>query len=160
MLLNCGAREGSWKSLGLQGDKPVNPKGNQSWIFIGRTDAEAETPIFWSPDGKHWHIGKDHDARKDWRPEEKQTTEAEMVGWHHTWWTWVWAGFGCWWWTGKPSCNPWCCKELDTTEALKWIELLHLIYLESYNICPFVPGLLYLAYCLQCIRILFLFKAE
>ena len=63
--------------------KPVNPKGNQSWIFIGRTDAEAEAPIFWPPDVKNWLIGKDPDAGKDWRQEEKGTTEHEMVEWHH-----------------------------------------------------------------------------
>ena len=62
--------------------KPVNPKGNQSWIFI-RTDAEAETPILWPPDVKNWLIWKDPDAGKDWRWEEKGTTEDEMVGWHH-----------------------------------------------------------------------------
>ena len=60
-----------------------SPKGNQSWIFIGRTDAEAETPVFWPPDVKKWLIGKDPDAGKDWRREEKGTTEDEMVGWHH-----------------------------------------------------------------------------
>ena len=63
--------------------KPVNPEGNQSWIFIGRTDAEAETPILWSPVVKNWLIGKDPDAGKDWRQEEKGTTEDEMDGWHH-----------------------------------------------------------------------------
>ena len=63
--------------------KLVNPKGNQSWIFIGRTDAEAETPILWLPDVKNWLTGKDPDAGKDWRQEEKATTEDEMVGWHH-----------------------------------------------------------------------------
>ena len=63
--------------------KQVNPKGNQTWIFIGRTDAEAETPILWPPDVKNWHIGKDSDAGKDWRREEKGMTENEMVGWHH-----------------------------------------------------------------------------
>ena len=62
---------------------PVQPKGNQSWIFIGRTDAEAETPILWLPDAKSWLIGKDPDAGKDWRWEEKGTTEDEMAGWHH-----------------------------------------------------------------------------
>ena len=62
---------------------PVHPKGNQSWIFIGRTDAEAETPILWVPDAKSWLIGKDPDAGKDWRWEEKGTTEDEMAGWHH-----------------------------------------------------------------------------
>ena len=60
-----------------------NPKGNQSWIFIGRTDAEAETPILWLPDVKNWLIGKDPDAGKYWSKEEKGTTEDEMVGWHH-----------------------------------------------------------------------------
>ena len=63
--------------------QPVHPKGNQSWIYIGRTDAEAETPILWPPDAKNWLIWKDPDAGKDWRHEEKGTTEDEMVGWHH-----------------------------------------------------------------------------
>ena len=63
--------------------QPVNPKGNQSWIFIRRNDAEAEMPILWPPDAKNWLIGKDPDAGKDWRQEEKGTTEEEMVGWHH-----------------------------------------------------------------------------
>ena len=61
----------------------VHPKGNQSWIFIGRTDTEAETPILWPPDAKSWLIWKNPDARKDWGQEEKGTTEDEMVGWHH-----------------------------------------------------------------------------
>ena len=63
--------------------QPVHPKGNQPWIFIGRTDAEAEAPILWLPDVKNWLIRKDPDARKDWRQEEKGMTEDEMVGWHH-----------------------------------------------------------------------------
>ena len=63
--------------------QPIHPKGNQSWIFIGRTDAEAETPILWPPDVKNWLIGKDPYAGKDWRQEEKGSTEDEMVGWHH-----------------------------------------------------------------------------
>ena len=63
--------------------KPVNPKGNQLWLFIGRTDAEAETPILWPPDAKSWLFGKDPDAGKDWRQEEKGKTEHKMVGWHH-----------------------------------------------------------------------------
>ena len=63
--------------------EPVHPKGNQSWIFIGRIDAEAETPIFWPPDTKNGLIGNDHDAGKDGRQEEKGTTEDKMVGWHH-----------------------------------------------------------------------------
>ena len=63
--------------------KPVNPKGNQLWIFIGKTDAEAEAPILWSPDAKSWLIGNDPDAGKDWGQEEKEMIEDEMVGWHH-----------------------------------------------------------------------------
>ena len=63
--------------------KPINPKGNQSWIFIGRTDVEAETPILWSSDVKSWLTGKDPDAGKDWRQEEKGLTEDAIVGWHH-----------------------------------------------------------------------------
>ena len=63
--------------------QPVHPKGDQSWVFIGRTDVEAETPILWQPDVKGWLTGKDHDARKDWEQEEKGTAKDEMVGWHH-----------------------------------------------------------------------------
>ena len=104
--------------------KPVHPKGNQSWILIGRTDVEAETPRFWPPDVKNWLIWKDPDAGKDWRWEEKGTTENEMVGWHHRLnghefeWT---LGVG----DGQGSlvcCSPWDRKESDTTEWLNWIE--------------------------------------
>ena len=70
-------------SLDCKEIQPVNPKGNQSWIFIGRTDAGAEAPILWPPDSKSWLIWKDSDAGKDWRQEEKGTTEVKMVGWHH-----------------------------------------------------------------------------
>ena len=63
--------------------QPVHPEGNQSWVFIGRTDTEAETPILWPPDAKNWLTGKDPDAGKDWRQEEKGMAEDEMVGWHH-----------------------------------------------------------------------------
>ena len=69
--------------LGCKEIKPVNPKGNESWIFTGRTDAEAETLIPWPPDAKHWLIWKDPDDAKDWRQEKNGTTEDEMVGWHH-----------------------------------------------------------------------------
>ena len=84
--------------------KPVNPNRNQSWMFTGRTDAKAEAPILWPPDAKHWLTGKDPDAGKDWRQEEKGTIEDEMVGWHH--WLnghWVWVNFESWWWTGRPG---------------------------------------------------------
>ena len=70
-------------TLGCKEIKPVNRKGDQSWIFIGRTDVEAETPIPWPPDAKGWLIGKDPDAGKDWRQEEKGMTEDKMVGWHN-----------------------------------------------------------------------------
>ena len=72
--------ESPWDYKEIQ---PVHPKGNQSWIFIRRTDTEAETPILWPPDAKNWLIWKDPDAGKDWTLEEKGTIEAEMVGWHH-----------------------------------------------------------------------------
>ena len=84
--------------------QPVNSKGNQSWIFTGRTDVESETPILRPPDAKNRLTGKDSDAEKDWRWEEKGMTEDEMVGWHHQmWWTLVWIGSESWWWTGKPD---------------------------------------------------------
>ena len=70
-------------SLDCKEIKPVNPKGNQSWIIIGRTDAKAETPLLWLPDAKNWLIGKDPDAGEDWRQEEKGMSEDEIVGWHH-----------------------------------------------------------------------------
>ena len=104
--------------------KPVNPKGNQPWIFIGRTDAEAEAPILWTPDGKNWLIEKDPDARKGRRQEEKGTTEDEMVGWHHQldgqeFEQAPGAGDGQ---GGLACCSPWGCKELDTTEQLNWTD--------------------------------------
>ena len=104
--------------------QPVHPKGNQSWICTGRTDAEAETPIFWPPDAKNWPIGKDPGAGKDWRQEQKGMTEDEMVGWHH-------------WLTGRECeqalrvgdeqgslacCSPWGHKKLDMTEQLNWTK--------------------------------------
>ena len=79
--LRCG--EDSWESLGLQGD-PTDPfKGDQSWVFIGRTDAKAETPVLWPPHVKNWLIGKDSDAGRVWGQEQKGTTEGEITGWHH-----------------------------------------------------------------------------
>ena len=103
--------------------QPVHPKGNQSWIFIGRTDAEAETPILWSPDAKSWLIWKDSDAGKDWR-QEKGTTEDEMVGWHHKLkWTWVWVNSGRWWWTGGPGMlQSMGSQESDATEVCMHVQ--------------------------------------
>ena len=111
--------------------QPVNPKGNQLWIFIqkdlnasGRTDAEAEVPILWPSDAKNWFIGKDPDTGKDWRQEEKEITEDEMIGWHH----WL---NGCKFeqaledGDGQQSlacCSPWGLKELDMTVPLNLIQ--------------------------------------
>ena len=105
MLLNCGVGEDSWESrLDCKEIQPVHPKGNQSWIFVGRTDAEAETPILWPPDSKNWLIWKDPDAGKDWRPEEKGRTEDEMIRWYLTnSIDMIWPSSGSWWWTGKPG---------------------------------------------------------
>ena len=125
MRLNCGVGEDSWEFLGQQGDQPVHPKRDQSWVFIFRTDVEAETPILWLPDAKSWLIGKDPDAGKDWRQEEKGTTEDEMVGWHHRlngheFRQTLGVGDGqgglvCW--------SLWGRKESDTAEWLDWTEL-------------------------------------
>ena len=84
--------------------QPVHPKGNQSWIFIGSIHAEAETPILWPPDAKSWLIGKDPDAGKDWRWEEKAMTR-RWDGWMASpnQWTWGWVISGSWWWTGRPG---------------------------------------------------------
>ena len=83
--------------------QPVNPTGNQPWIFIGRTDAEAEAPILWLPDAQNWLIRKDSDAGKDWRQEEGD--DRGWDGWmaSPTQWTWIWASYGRWWRTGKPD---------------------------------------------------------
>ena len=103
--------------------QPVHPEGSQSWIFIGRTDVEAETPVLWPPDGKSWLILKDPDAGKDWGQEEKGTTEDEMVGWHHRldghgfgWTPGVGDGKG-----GLVCCGSWGGKE--STRLSDWTEL-------------------------------------
>ena len=84
MLLNCGAGDFLIKSpLGCKEIQPVHPKGDQSWVFIGRTDAKAETPLLWPPDAKSCLIRKDPDAERDWGQEEKGMTEDEMAAWHH-----------------------------------------------------------------------------
>ena len=124
--------------LDIKEIKPVNPKGNESWIFVGRTDAETDAPIVWPPDVKSWFIGKDPDVGKDWGQEEKGMTEDEMVGWHH-------------WLNGHEFEQPlgdsegqgglvcfsaWYDKESDTTEQMKnswikkWIELSMVILIK------------------------------
>ena len=111
--------------LDCKGIQPVHPKGDQSWVFIGRTDAEAETLILWPPHAKSWLIGKDPDAGKDWGQEEKGTREDEMAGWHHQldihefgWTPGVGDGQG-----GLACCNSCGSKESDMTERLNWTEL-------------------------------------
>ena len=118
ILSNCGAGKNYWESLRQQGNPLANPKGNQPWVFIGRTEAEA--PILWPPDAKSWVIGKDSDAGQDWKQEEKGMTEDEMVGCHH--------GFNGHEFEqtvgdseGQGSlacCSPWGFKESETTERL------------------------------------------
>ena len=99
MLLNCGVGEDSWESLGLQGDSPLNPKGNQTWIFIGRTD--AETPILWPPNAKNWLK-----RPRCWERLRAGGEEEDRGGdgWtaSPTRWTWVWPSTRSWWWAGKP----------------------------------------------------------
>ena len=125
MLLNCGAGEDSWESLGLQGYPPSPSQRKSVLISPGRTDAEAETPILWPSDAKNWLFGKDPDAGKDWRREEKGKTEDEIVGWHHRLdgpefeqALGVVDGQG-----SLMCCSPWGHKEADTTEWLNWTEL-------------------------------------
>ena len=115
--------------------QPVHPKGDQSWVFIRRTDVKAETPIVWPPDAKIWLIGKDPDAGKDWGQEEKGMRENEMVGWHHRlnghgfgWTPGVGDGQG-----GLACCGSWGRKELDTTERLNWTELSVSWNLSTWN---------------------------
>ena len=122
--------------------QPVNPKGNQSWIFIGRTDAKAETPIFWPPDVKCLLIGKDPDTGKDWRQEEKGTTEDEMVGWYY-------------WLNGHEfeqtlgesdgqeslaCCSPWGRRESSTTEWPEGLQLLPLQWAHPRQGCGHAAG--------------------
>ena len=130
-------------SLDCKEIQPVHPKGNKSWVFIGRTDVEAETPILWPPDGKSWLIGKDPNAGKDWRWEKKGMTEDEMVGWHQVnEYEFEQApGVG----DGQGSlvcCSPWGHKESDTTEWLNWTEqkrnsvecVIGLLTMELYSL--------------------------
>ena len=116
----------------------VHSKWDQSWVFFGRNDAKAETPVLWPPHAKSWLIGKYSDAGRDWGQEEKGATEDEMAGWHHwldgrefMWTLGVGDGQG-----GLAFCNSWGCKDLDMTEWLNWTEYRILVYfhegLKSY----------------------------
>ena len=115
--------------------QPVHPKGDQSWVFSGRSAVEPETPILCPPDVKSWLIGKDPDAGKDWGQEKKGTTEDETVGWHHRlnghgfgWTPGVGDGQG-----GLACCGSWGHKELDTTEWLNWTELCSMLRNWNYT---------------------------
>ena len=123
MLLNCGVGGGAWDCKEIQ---PVHSKGDQSWVFIGRTDAEAETLVLWPPLAKTWLIGKDSDAGRDWGQEEKGMTEDEMAGWHH------WLDGHEFEWTpgdgdgqgGLACCNSWGHRVgQDWAAELNWTEL-------------------------------------
>ena len=110
--------------------QPVHPKGDQTWVFIGRTDAEAETLIVLPPHVKNWLIGKDPNAGRDWGQEEKGTTQDEMAGWHY-WldghefeWT-LGADDGQW---GLMCCDSWGCKDSNKNEWLKWTETESYLY--------------------------------
>ena len=118
----------------------VHPKGDQSWVFIRRTNVEVETPVLWPPHAKSWLIGKDPDAGKVWGQEEKGTTEDEMVGWHHRlnghgfgWTPGVGDGQG-----GLACCNSWV-AESDMTERLNWTELtvgLRYLLISFFTVKP------------------------
>ena len=123
-----------WKEI-----QPVHPKGNLSWVFIGRTD--AETPILWPPHVKSWLIGKDPDAGRDWGQEEKETTEDEMARCHHwldghefEWTPGVVDGQG-----GLACCDSWGRKESDTAERLNWAEL-SIIYVKLFLLIHFLDS--------------------
>ena len=129
MLLNCGVGEDSWDFRGLQGDQ-VSQTSTKSVLNIGRADAEAEVPVLWPPDVESWLIRKDPDAGKEWRREEKGTTEGEMVGWHHQLdghefeqAPGVGDGQG-----GLVCCSPWGHKELGVIERLNWTDLVKFFY--------------------------------
>ena len=133
--------------------QPVHSKGDQSWVFFGRTDAKTETPILWPPHVKSWLIGKDSNVGRDWRQEEKGMKEDEMAGWHHQlhgrefgWTPRVGARQG-----GLACCNSWGRQESDTTERLNWAELIsdveHLSY-ECWHLCVFFGEMSFQVSCL------------
>ena len=136
MLLNCGVGEDSWESLDCKEIQRVHPK-DQSWVFIGRTYVEAETPILWPPDMKSWLIWKDPAAGKDWGQEEKGTTEDEMVRWHH----WL-NGHGFGWTPGvMMDREAWHAVvhgvAKSQTPLSDWTELIlkrHLQFMSTFNL--------------------------
>ena len=130
--------------------QPVHSKGDQPWDFFGRNDAKAETLVLWPLHAKSWLIGKDSDAGRDWRQEEKGTTEDDMAGWHHwldahesEWTPWVGDGQG-----GLACCNSWGCKESDTTDRLNWTELIVIWF--GIDCTPYKGVIKYWVYSLCC----------
>ena len=126
MLLNCGVGEDSWESLDCKEIQPAHSKGDQFWVFIGRTDVEAETPIFWPPDVKGWLIGK------DWCWERLRAgEEGDDRGWDGwiaspTQWTWVWVNSRNWWWMGRPGVLQFMWSQRvrhDWATELNWTDL-------------------------------------
>ena len=143
VLLNCGVGKTLESPLDFREIQPVHSKGYHSWVFFGRTDAKAETPVLWPPHVKSWLIGKDPDAGRDWGQEEKGTTEDEMAGWHHwlngresEWTPGVGDGQG-----GLACCSSWGRKEWATTVRLNWTELnwcvwMQLTFVHWFHISP------------------------
>ena len=136
MFLNCGVGEDYWESLDSKEIQPVHPKGNKSWIFIGRTDTEAETPILWPPltlQKRHWCLKR-----------LKAGGEGDDRGWDGLmaspiWWTWVWASLGSWWWTGKPGMLqcPWVCR-VKHDWGLNWLlpaEKINKWNIPHFSLC-------------------------
>ena len=150
MFFNYAVGETLESPLDSKEIQPVHPKGNQSWIFIGRTGVEAETPRLWSPDAKNWLIWKDIDVGKDWRQEEKGTIEDEMVEWHHqlngrmaspTQWTWLWVNSGSWRWIGRPG----ILQSMELQRAShSWVPELNWTDAEESSLLIPTPSLNYL----------------
>ena len=125
--------------------QPVHPKGDQSWVFIRRTNVEAETPILWPPDVKSWLVWKDPDAGKYWRLEEKGMTEQRWLDGIMVSMTWVWVNFRSWWWTGEPGMlqfmglqrvgHNWV-TDLNWTDILENHNIYHLVHAQSLQSCP------------------------
>ena len=131
MLLNCGVGGNSWESFGLQEIQLVHPKGNHSWIFIGRTDTEAETPILWPPDVKH--------LKGPWCWERmKAGGEGDDKGWDGwmaspTQWIWVWVNSGSWWWTGRPGMPQFMGSQRIGHDWVNWTDMYIFVYINCIH---------------------------
>ena len=145
MLSNCVLEKILQSTMDCKEIKPVNPKENQSRIFIGRTEAEAEVPVLWPPDVKSWLTGKDPDAGKDWGQEEKGTTEDEMVGWHHQLDSYEFVqapGFGdgqeAWHAAVHGAVKSWTREWLNWTENPTWWRLLLMTSTNLWETCAWL----------------------